>query len=345
MNTLGKIIKTSAAIFGVVAFCSLTVGSALAASPEVDELSSGNTAFLSHYINDTLNSEGSVMVQRTGTAPATAHNPRLNQVNLGHIYLERTDRRYLTMEANFENYAGRSVQVFAFNNTQLEARMHARAQTPIYAVGSLNPSYVAVNDNRINLRWDDTQEFHIMTEQGRQVIKADRISIQRNNNVFERETLSRISDASCSGTKISFNRNAQGPEAHASLADTDAVEATRCTWTKNESYDRETAALPTVKVGADAVGTATTWEIARVLRSTDRMLKATDDLPESGDSTFVAIKGCSMMDAYGLGTTSFGSAGQCSAEQGSAIVAVHDADAKGPIKSVTQVVAMEACCK
>jgi len=345
MKTLGKIIKTSAAIFGVAAFCTLTVGSALAASPEVDDLSSGNTKHLSHQISDTLDNQGSVLVTRTGTAPATATSPFLNQVNLGHVYFERTDRRYLTIEAGFENYNARSFKVFAYNNTQLEARVHARLQTPMYAVGELNPSYVAVNDNRINMRWDAAQEFHIMTNEGRKVIKADRISIQRNTNVFEREMLARISDASCSGTKVSFSQSANGPEGHASLADAEAVEATRCTWTKNEAYDRETAALPNVKVGADAVGSSTTWEIARALRSTDRLLISTDSLPESGDSTFVAIKGCSMMNAYGLATASFGTEGQCNADQGSAIVAVHDADEKGPIKSMTQIVALEACCK
>jgi predicted ribosome-associated RNA-binding protein Tma20 len=345
MNTLTKIIRTSAAIFGVACMSTLTVGSAFAASPELDQLSNGDATKLSHHINDTLNNEGSVLIQRTGTAPATASSPYLAQVNLGHVYLERSDRRYLTIEANFENDTSRSMKVFAFRNTQLEGRLHARTQTPMYAVGSENPSYVAVNDNRINMRWDSVQEFHFMTSDGRQVLKADRISIQRNNNVFERETAARISDASCSGARISFSATAQGPEAHASLGDVEVVEATRCIWTKNESYDRETAALPTVKVGVDAIGSATTWEIARVLRSTDRMLKATDDLPESGDSTFVAIKGCSMMAAYGLGSASFGSEGQCSAEQGSAIVAVHDADDKGEKKSETQIIAMESCCK
>jgi hypothetical protein len=325
--------------------CTLTVGNAFAASPELDELSSGSAKYLSQNIDQTLNSEGSVLIQRTGTKPATASSPHLSQVNLGHLYLERTDRRYLTIEANFESYTGRSVQVFVFNNTQLEGRVHARVQTPMYAVGAENPSFVVVNDNRINMRWETVQTFHIMTSEGRRVFKADRISIQRNYNVFERESLARISDANCSGTRVSFNQQANGLDAHASLSGTETVEASRCTWTRTPAYNREMASLPSTKVGADAVGSSATWEIARVLHSTDRLLKSTDELPASGDSTFVAIKGCSMMKAYGLGSLSLGNQDQCSQYEGAAIVAIHDADDKGPKASEIQIIAMEACCK
>lgn len=343
MNTLGKIFRTSAAIFGVACLGMLSVGNAAAASPEIDALANGDASHLIRQISDTLDANGSALVRRTGTAPVTSATTNLSQIDLSEIMMTRPDRRYMAFAVRFENYESRSVKVSAFNNTQFSGNLDVRLASQIFVVGEENPSHINVQNNRINLRWDVVQVFHFQTRKGTVTLKADRLAIQRNYDVYERELAGRISDTNCSGASVSLSSSANGPDGHSQYGRSDVVEASRCVWAKVKAFNRETASYPNVQPGPDAIGSTNTWETARALKATDRLVKATTGLADSGDNTYVSITGCEMLSAFGLAQANFGGDSSDKTSPG-ALIVIRDADEKGPTQSTTEIIALNANC-